>query len=279
MITGASEGLGKAFALHCAERGMNLVLLALPESGLSKIAQFIRDNYEVTVHCYELDLTDEQACKDFITDLKANSFPINILINNAGIGGTFAFGEMPLDTYRKMIFLNVWATTYLIYEILPILSSHSQAYILNVSSLAAYFHFPYKQVYGATKAYIYHFSKALQQELRHQKNISVSILCPGGMNTSPSLTRFHNNSGILSRLSILQPEEVAKIAIEQLLAKRQVIIPGTANKAYLLLKYLPAFFLNRLSQTTLLKIKSRLKSQERPVETFDRLVPISNVPV
>jgi short-subunit dehydrogenase len=132
-------------------------------------------------------------------------------------------------------------------------------------------------VYGATKAYIYHFSKALQQELQQQKNISISILCPGGMNTSPALTRFHNGSGLLSRISVLQPEEVAKIAIEQLFDKKQVIIPGKANKIYLFLKYLPSFFLNRLSQTTIRKIKLSLNSQKRPVESLDQLVAGSNV--
>lgn len=269
LITGASEGLGKAFALQCAERRMNLVMLALPNSGLRKIAQFIRDNYSVAVYDYEVDLTDELTCREFIAELKANSIPINILINNAGMGGTSDFGEMPLEIYRKMIFLNVWATTYLTYELLPILSQHPQAYILNVSSMATFFHFPYKQVYGATKAYIYHFCRALQQELLHQKNISISIVCPGGINTTPALTRSNNSSGLLSRISILQPEEVAKIAIEQLFEKKLVIIPGKANKIYLLLKYLPNYVLNRLSRSTMQKLKSNLKRQKVPVDSWN----------
>ncbi|HJS54140.1 MAG TPA: SDR family NAD(P)-dependent oxidoreductase, partial [Chitinophagaceae bacterium] len=111
LITGASEGFGKALALECAGRKMNLVLLALPGSGLSQLACFIERNFHVSVLFFELDLSRKEECLQFFEKIKQKKLQINVLINNAGIGGTHFFNEKGTDYYYKQIELNVVAPT------------------------------------------------------------------------------------------------------------------------------------------------------------------------
>jgi len=125
------------------------------------------------------------------------------------------------------------------------LKNNGPAYILNVGSLCSFFYLAKKQVYGATKSFIYFFSKSLRRELEAD-NIQVSVICPGGMNTNASVTLVNKNCGWLARLAVMNPEDVACIAIDGLLKGKEVIIPGTVNKIFLLLNYLIPDFLKKL---------------------------------
>src|SRR6476469_6025345 len=93
LITGASEGLGKYVALECARRGMQLVLVALPHSGLHTLAQYLRTTFGVSVWAFEKDLCAEDSPIELYTAIKKAGLTINVLINNAGMGGIFSFGQ------------------------------------------------------------------------------------------------------------------------------------------------------------------------------------------
>src|SRR5688572_10500695 len=101
IITGASEGLGKALALECAARGMNLILVALPGPELHQLNNFIRKNYGVEVISIDCDLCDEMSCNFLREKVHAMNIPINMLINNAGTGGTVYFDETKLEVFEK----------------------------------------------------------------------------------------------------------------------------------------------------------------------------------
>ncbi len=162
-----------------------------------------------------------------------------MLINNAGIGSTLLFTEGNIKLFEKQIKLNVLATTLITHLFLGTLKRNSHSYILNVGSMASFFYLPRKQVYGATKSFIYFFSKALRKELQDD-NVNVSVLCPGGMNTSLALTLMNKTGNFFSRLSIMNPEDVVPVAIDGLLKGKEVIIPGRVNKFFMLLdKILP----------------------------------------
>jgi short-subunit dehydrogenase len=237
LITGASEGFGKALAIECASRKMNLILVALPGPELYYLGSFIKLNYAVEVITIEKDLCREENCTDLFDEIIALKVSVNMLINNAGIGSTLRFTEGPLQLYQKQIRLNILATTIITRLFISMLEKNSPSHILNVGSLSCYFFLSKKQVYGATKSYIYFFSKSLRRELKTE-GINVSVVCPGSMNTNTSIILFNKSAGWLARQSVMNPEEVAPIAIDGLLKGKEVIIPGIVNKFFLVLNNL-----------------------------------------
>jgi len=267
LITGASEGFGKALALECASRKMNLVLVSLPQTGLARLASFIEKNFEVKAVYFEYDLTKKENCYQLFSIIKEQLLNINILINNAGMGGTHLFTERDTDYYCRQIELNIVAPTLLAHLFINNLEEEKPAYILNVSSLASFFYLPRKQVYGGTKSYLVSFSKSLRKELMHKK-IYVSTVCPGGMNTSIPLIMMNKTGNRVSRWSVMDPEDVAKIAIGKMLKKKEVIIPGNLNRLFLLFdKILPVLLKNMLT--------GRLMKQLKPVTSYSPSISMS----
>ncbi len=256
LITGASEGFGKALALECASRKMNLILVALPGPELYYLANFIERNYKVDVVAIEKDLSTEESCIEVFDQVSKMDLAVNMLINNAGLGSTMLFSEGNMAFYQKQIKLNIVATTLLTHLFLGMLKANGPSYILNVGSLCSYFFLPKKQVYGATKSFIYFFSKSLRGELK-KDDISISVICPGSMNTNISVTLLLKTSSWLSRLSVMNPEDVAPIAITGLLRHKEVIIPGWVNKIFLFMDtLLPASIKKMLIGNQMKDIKS-----------------------
>jgi short-subunit dehydrogenase len=149
LITGASEGLGKALAIECAKRNMNLILVALPGPELNSLTNLIQCNYPVTAIAIGKDLCRNESCFELYDEVIALNLEVNMLINNAGIGSTGLFEEGCPSIYEKQIKLNVLATTMLTRLFLKKLQCHQHSYILNVGSMASFFYLPKKQVYGA----------------------------------------------------------------------------------------------------------------------------------
>ena len=252
---------------------MNLVLVALPGSGLKNLAEFITTKYGVKIHPIEKDLWSEEVCSEVYNEVTSAGICINILINNAGIGGTFSFDERNPVYYTKVIALNVVTPTVLSRLFLEDLKASGSSFILNVSSLAGMFQLPKKQVYCATKSYLIAFSKSLRKELSSH-HISVSVLCPGGMNTSWQLTMDNRTTGTwLGRQSVMHPQQVAAIAIENMLQKKEVIVPGFFNQMFLLAdKIIPEKLNNYLTQYQMKKTPQLVKAFEtkQPLLTLQR---------
>ena len=120
LVTGASEGFGKSLAIECARRGMNLLLVALPGEELVRLQQFIEKNYSVTAICFGHDLSKKEECYALYKTVSENNWKVNMLINNAGIGGTHRFIDKDANYYQRQIALNVLAPTILSYFFLPL---------------------------------------------------------------------------------------------------------------------------------------------------------------
>ena len=256
LITGSSEGFGKALAIECAKRKMNLILVSLPDSGLNQLAKFINQNYNVDVISIEKDLSVEENCVTLFKEVVQMNLGVNILINNVGLGSTMFFKEGTIDFYQKQVKLNVMVTTLLSSLFLDMLKTNMPSHILNVSSLSCFFYLTKKQVYGATKSYVYSFSKSLRAELSSD-GVNVSVICPGGMNTNPTTIMTNKSNHWLARQSIMNPGEVATIAIKGLLNRDEIIIPGFMNKLFLLIdKLMPAFFIKMIANSHVNKFKS-----------------------
>lgn len=253
LITGASTGLGKAFAIECARRKMNLILISLPDENLAKLSEILKQTYNIEVYYKETDLTDRKAVVDF-ANWATDNFSINTLINNAGIGGTQHFIDADPDYLDNMIQLNIRAMTLLTRLILPELRTQDKAYILNVSSLAAFSPVPYKTIYPATKAFIYHFTRGLEAELK-DSSISVSVLTPGPIMTNSDVSKRINGQSFYIKLSIMTSEKIARIAVKKLLRGKSVIIPGFMSQ-------LNAFFIRLVPENFRIFVGTRIFKRE-----------------
>lgn len=261
LITGASEGLGRAFAIECARQGMDLLLISLPDTGLHALCRTIEKNFPIKSFYLEMDLTIEINCEKLVNYVHTNELPISFLINNAGVGGNYDFAHEGFGIYDRMIQLNIKAPTLITHGVLPILMRRKSAYILNVSSMIIHFSGPFKQVYGATKSFVYYFSKSLSIELANSR-VKVSVLCPGSINSNIKAFRVNRNLNFLQTISILYPDEVAAYAISKTLEGKDEIIPGIVVRIFFALSHLLPTELKKWM--TKMTIQRMLQSYEVP---------------
>jgi len=241
LITGASSGIGKALAYYCAELRMNLVLISLPAEGLADVALDISEKYNVITRYFEIDLTGYNAPEQVINFVNEAKLDINILINNAGVSGASIFENSRPEYIDQRIMLNIRATTLLTRYFVPVLKANTTSFILNVSSMAGIYPIPFKATYSASKAYIIHFSRALRPELR-KNGINISVLCPTGVRTNGIMQKRMDQHTIFARISEVSTEEVAKTAINHMLKKKFLIIPGWFNRVvFTVSKIIPSF--------------------------------------
>lgn len=243
LITGASSGIGKAMAVECASRGMNVVLVALDTPELEQTADEIRQAYDVEVHYLGLDLTAPSAPEKVFQWSSKAGFKIDTLINNAGIGNSGLFENNDLHQYINIINLNNRAMVELTYHYFNDLKTNGKGFILNVSSMEATLPLPYKAVYTGSKSFIYAFTLAIREELKGT-GISATVLCPGPVLTNEDGYRrikAHKSKGKLSaKLMITYPDIVARQAIAGMLKGKQVVIPNMAPWIIVkMMKYVP----------------------------------------
>ena len=162
LITGASQGLGRAFAEECARLGMDLILVALPASGLAGVAQDIASRYAVQTEYLEMDLTTPGGPEALCRWISNEGLPVSVLINNAGTGYNSRFEDSTMRENESCILLNNLVLVKITRLLLPELKRHPQAFALNVASLAAFFPMPFMPVYGPSKTFILNFSLALR---------------------------------------------------------------------------------------------------------------------
>ncbi len=229
LITGASEGLGRAFAEECAYLGMDLVLVALPSSGLTQVAQDVARRYGVHAEPIEMDLTTPGSPEGLIQWVSDRKLPVSVLINNAGVGYNSRFEDSTLRENESCILLNNLALVKVTHLMLPELKRRQRAFILNVSSMAAFFPMPFMPVYGPSKAFILSFSLALRAEMRGTP-VRISALCPNGIRTSAECRRKIDAHGLIGQLVSMDPQAVARCAMRGLLAGRPVIVLGWVNR-------------------------------------------------
>lgn len=239
LITGASQGLGKAFALELAKRKFDIILVSLPNEGLPFVANQVTELGR-EAHVFETDLTQKEniiALADWVN----TRFPLHILINNAGCGGTKSFQDVSIDYLDRIIQLNIKATSLLTHQLLPNLIKRNQAYVLNVGSVAAYSPLGYKTVYPASKAFVHNFTRGLYQEFS-KSNVFFSVVNPGPMMTNADTSARLQKQGVFATTGLLPPEKVAEIAIRQLFKRDTLIMLNWFNRlTWMVMKFLPVY--------------------------------------
>lgn len=223
LVTGASAGIGLAFAEALAKRGYDLWLVARRAARLRALAERLAATYSIRANVLVRDLCDTTQLCD-VEALLQNEATIELLVNNAGFGTTGTFSELDLEREMAEIELNVLALVRLTHAILPRLVAKQHGGVINVSSIAGFQCGPYNAVYAASKAFVTSFSEALAAEL-HDTNLCVQALCPGF-----TRTEFHEfarwNVDNVPSQAWLSAQEVVEASLRAY-ARRQVLcVPG-----------------------------------------------------
>jgi short-subunit dehydrogenase len=228
LITGASQGLGKAFAQALAARDQNVILVARSRDKLETLADELRRSRSVLAEVLECDLTSASAGPRIAQQLVDRKLQVNLLVNNAGFGVRGEFRNLTLQRQMEMVRLNNGSIVELTYSLLPSLMEHPQAGIINVSSTAGFQPIPYASLYAATKSFLTSFSLGLQEELR-SSGVSVVTLCPGRIRAESHSGEAKNGARKFSFI-YQSPEDVVRDALESLANGGGLVIPGFVNK-------------------------------------------------
>jgi short-subunit dehydrogenase len=224
LVTGASAGIGAAYARALAAQGTALVLVARDAERLEKLAQACRADYDVDVEVLPADLSDERQLAQVESRL-FGSPRLDLLINNAGIGAFGAFHKHAVDAHLREIDLNITALVRLTHAGIAAMGRYGAGTILNLSSIMALAPFPGSATYAASKAFVSSFSEALHEELRGT-GVSVTAALPGIVRTEfMERADAHHLDGVPGFAS-LTPEFVAQVTLRAARKGKAVAIPG-----------------------------------------------------
>jgi short-subunit dehydrogenase len=220
LITGASSGIGKATALAFAQAGIDLALVSRSQADLERVAAIAIES-GVKAQVYPCDLSAVDQVKEHITAIAADFGPIDILINNAGMGYTGTLVETPLVDWQRVIDLNLTSVFQCIQGILPGMRDRHRGTIINVSSIAGRQAFPGWGAYCVSKFGLVALSQTLAAEER-EHGIRVATICPGSVNTS--LWDTDTVQADFDRSVMLTPEIVAQSILTMVLLPEQAVI-------------------------------------------------------
>lgn len=238
VVTGASSGLGYALAAQLAQMKKPLILVALKGESLQEKANLLQMKFGVDICTLEGDLTDD-IVKSELQALVAAT-PTDLLILNAGIGGSKPIEDASEHWLGKIIDLNVKANALITFMLLESLKKAPEAVILTISSMAALTPMPYKGVYPASKAFQSSWAMGLDAELSVNTRVRSLVVYPGGMLTNEDVQKRLIRQSWLGKKTILPVELVAKKALNGIEEGRSRIIPGWANQLnYVLFKFIP----------------------------------------
>lgn len=227
LITGATGGLGKAFAVECARRGYDLYLTDLFRDKLEVLAQGLSGTYGVKAFFFVCDLMHMSARKELFSDIIRRGIKPLMTINVAGLDFEGSVEEQNREAICKIIRINSEATIDVNHFIADIPHSGS-FYIINVASLAGFYPMPLKATYAATKRMVINFSLAFREEIR-QNNGFLTILCPAGMRTNQENIDNIDTQGFIGRITTVETGTIASGAIDSVLKNKAVYIPGRFN--------------------------------------------------
>ncbi len=243
LITGATAGIGAAFARRLAKDGHDLVLVARDTARLTESAAELRARYGVTVEVLTADLAAEAGIGAVEERLKDGSRPVGILVNNAGVGNRGAFLDVPVQEELDMVKLHVEAVLRLTTAALPGMRERGFGGIVNVASVAAFLP---RGTYGASKSWVVNFTQGVARDLGGS-GVRMMALCPGF-----TRTEFHQRAGMgtgnIPAWGWLSAERVVDEAMRDLAHGRTLSVPSKRYKLVVAIaRVLPAGKLGGMS--------------------------------
>lgn len=243
VITGATEGIGRAFAEEFARDRHTLVLVARDEARLAHVAGELARKYHVTVRVIAQDLTTAEGCAGVEQALRRFGVHADILVNNAGMMSSGFFQDEDRARIGRLIDLDVKAVADLTLRFLPGMMARRRGGVINVASMMGYMPVPYQATYAAAKAFVASFTKALAYEAMGT-GVRISLVAPGLVSTELHNKAGAQNSRYLTWLQPSTPEEVAGLAYRRFKRGWSVTIPGFGNKlGVFMMRFVPDFML------------------------------------
>lgn len=236
LVTGASSGIGAAFAEVLAAHGANLILTARSLDRLATLADELHQRHTVRVDVIALDLGEPGGPSQLFNAVQAKQLSVDVLINNAGFGNWGGFLQCDMATYAQMLYLNVNALMELSHLFLPSMLEKKDGGIINVGSTASFVPVPYAAVYSASKAFVLSFSEALHGEYG-DKGVTITALCPGNTASNFANVASAGNSDVDSGAD--SPQSVAQTGLNAFLAGNCTVIADKNSQVAWLARFLP----------------------------------------
>ena len=241
LVTGASAGIGKAFAEVFAKYGFNLILTARREDRLREVATELEGKHRIQAEVIPFDLSDPTAPGRLVAEIKVRGLSVDALINNAGYGVPGTYAGTKWDDQRAFIEVLVTAPCELAHRLLPDMVARKKGYIINIASVAGMI--PGSAgatLYGASKSFMVQFSRSLHLEMLNS-GVNVTAVCPGF-----TFSEFHDVAGNRAQVSKMPSymwmtaDVVAEEGYQAVMRNKAVHVNGRVNKGIVLLaKYLP----------------------------------------
>lgn len=217
MVTGATSGIGKAIAYAFAKNGDNVIITGRRKDKLNEIKCDLENNYDVQVYIYSFDVTNSEQVIDSCQQILQEVGQVHILVNNAGLAlGLDKFQDYDLADMMTMLDTNIKGLLTVTRQILPQMVENNEGHIINIGSTAGIYAYAGAAVYAATKSAV----KVLSDGIRIDtidKNIKVTTLQPGIVETDFSQVRFHGDkgraAGVYQGIDALQAEDIANCTL------------------------------------------------------------------
>lgn len=237
-ISGATGGLGKAFAFVCAEKGYDLFLTARSEERLNALKTELGAHYSgIKIDYFPCQLTSETSRKELIADIEEKGYKFDRIINVAGVDTQKAFTEYTPEKAVFQIRVNCEATLLLTHGLLKHRADKTE--IITISSMSGVSPMPYFAIYSASKAFLTNFFTALHYELK-KDGVKVTSVLPGGIPTRPDIIEEIKSQGFWGKITAKSPEFVAEKSLKAVKKNKLIYIPGFFNRfLYFLMKITP----------------------------------------
>lgn len=242
-ITGASSGIGEALAWEFARLGAHVVLSSRNIHKLKELAENIKNRYSVTTEVIPVDFADKDKVLQAIEEFKKRYNKIDILVNNAGISQRSLLIETPLEIDRKIFEINYFGTITITKGILPLMLASGGGHIVVMSSVVGKFGFSLRSSYSASKHALHGFFETLRCELS-DKNIKVTIICPGRIHTNISINAITSDGSSYDKMDEGQSKGIpatvfAKKVVRAMKRNRKEVASGGKE---ILMIYIRRFF-------------------------------------
>ncbi len=228
MVTGASSGIGEAYAERLAAEGWDLLVVARRRDRLDQLAARLHEEHGVTVEALGADLADAGELRELCDRL--GQAPLEMLVNNAGLAHYMPFAELPPERARELLEVNVCAPVLLTKAAILGMTERGTGAIINVASLLAFSgdapgsFMPQRAVYAATKSFIVTFTQILAHELEPH-GVRIQVVCPGVVRSE-----FHTRQGMdMSEVPRMEPDDVVLASLQDLEGGVVVSVPGLAD--------------------------------------------------
>jgi short-subunit dehydrogenase len=228
MVTGASSGIGLAYAERLAADGRDLLIVARRRDRLAELAARLAEEHGVDVRAAAADLSQADDLERVCQELRDS--PVDMLVNNAGLAHYMPFAELPPERAAELVDLNVKAPVMLSRAAVAGMAERGAGSIINVASLLAFSgmveapFMPKRVVYAASKSFIVTFSELLAQETA-PLGLRIQVVCPGVVRSE-----FHSRQGMdMSKVPRMEPGDVVEASLADLAAGVLVSIPGLTD--------------------------------------------------